>query len=132
MSIDALTLLHIVLKWQVVKATWAKLLEMDDDMVAVALAALCPRSKHAVVNRVKGWGYLCDADYEQHWLVRYELRRVGLLGHADLSASEKEWMEILLSTYGSDAVVDSPSSSFTRGNSSSTMVRGGELVDEWS
>lgn len=91
-----LYVLRSILKRQVLKASWAKILEMDDDMVAVALAVLCPRSKQAVVNRVKDWSYLCAADYEQHWLVRYELRRAGLLTDSDLSAPEKRWMKILL------------------------------------
>lgn len=91
-----LYILRIVLQRQVIKSAWTKLLDMDDDLVSVALVALCPRTKPAVVKQVRGWDYACAADYQQHWLVRYELRRVGLLGHADLSAPEKEWMKILL------------------------------------
>lgn len=91
-----LHILRHVLKRRVNKPAWEQLLRMDDDLVVLALMILCPRSRPAVKKRVLGWDYLCDADYQQHWLVRYEMRRVNLLTESDLSQQEKEWMKIMI------------------------------------
>ncbi|WP_137293545.1 RNA-directed DNA polymerase [Nocardioides dongxiaopingii] len=91
-----LHILRRVLKRRVNKPAWEPLLRMDDDLVALALMILCPRSRAATKKRVLGWDYLNDADYQQHWLVRYEMRRVGLITNADLSQQEKEWMTVML------------------------------------
>ncbi|AJT41618.1 RNA-directed DNA polymerase [Psychromicrobium lacuslunae] len=91
-----LHILRRVLKCHVDKSAWEPLLSMDDDLVVLALMALCPRARPATKRRVLGWDYLCEADYQQHWLVRYEMRRIGLLIDSDLSQPEKEWMRIML------------------------------------
>ena len=88
--------LRRILKLQVKKPAWTGLLKMDDDLVATGLAVLCPRSRPAVKARVLGWDYLCTADYQQHWLTRYELRRVGLLLDSDLDPAETVWMKVLI------------------------------------
>lgn len=91
-----LHILRRVLKRRVNKPAWELLLRMDDDLVALSLMVWCPRSRAATKRRVLAWDYLNDADYQQHWLVRYEMRRVGLLKDADLSQQEKEWMKVML------------------------------------
>ncbi|WP_300682189.1 RNA-directed DNA polymerase [Nocardioides sp.] len=90
-----LHILRRVLGRRVNKSVWEPLLRMDDDLVALALMIFVPRSRAATKARVLGWDYLCETDYQQHWLVRYEMRRVGLLVEADLTQSEKEWMQVL-------------------------------------
>lgn len=90
-----LHILRRVLRLQVRRASWGPLLEMNDDMVALAVAILCCRARRAVVARVRGRSYVCDQDYEQHWLSRYELYRVGLLSEPDMSPKEKEWMAVM-------------------------------------
>lgn len=72
-----------------------ELVEMGDDLALLALAALCPEHQSEVADCVRSWIYSCDTDYEEHWLIRYELRRIGLLAPHDLDQSEKEWMDIL-------------------------------------
>lgn len=91
-----LHILRRVLKRRVNKPVWELLLRMDDDLVALSLMSCCPRSRTSTKNRVLDWDYLNDADYQEHWLVRYEMRRVGLLKDADLTQQEKEWMNVML------------------------------------
>ena len=90
-----LYILRIVLRCQLLKSEWLPLVEMDDDLVMLGVAAWCPRARPAVRKRVMAWDYDCDADYEQHWLLRYELNRVGILADAARSAEEVKWMTVL-------------------------------------
>lgn len=92
-----LYVLRRVLKRQVTKPTWGHLIKMDDDLVLLALAIMCPRARQAIVRRVLGWDYLCETDYQQHWLTRYEFHRVGLISRSDLSQAEGEWMKVMTS-----------------------------------
>lgn len=90
-----LHILRRVLKAPVNKAIWQHLLAMEDQMVLVALAAMCPRARPAIAGRVRNWDYLCESDYQQNWLVRYEFWRSGLLVDLDLSPAELQWMAIM-------------------------------------
>lgn len=90
-----LYILRSVLRHQLLKSEWLPLVEMDDDLVMLGLATWCPRARPAVRKRVMSWDYDCAADYEQRWLVRYELNRVGILADAARSAEEVKWMTVL-------------------------------------
>ena len=90
-----LYILRSVLRQQLLKSEWFPLIEMDDDLVMLAVAAWCPRARPAVRKRVMSWDYDCATDYEQHWLVRYELNRVGILPDTARSAEEIQWMTAL-------------------------------------
>lgn len=73
------------------------LIELDDDLVWVALAALDRTRRPAIARRVRGLTYTDESDRQEHWLSRYELWRVGLMESTDLSAQEQSWMRVLKS-----------------------------------
>ncbi|WP_067980854.1 RNA-directed DNA polymerase [Nocardia caishijiensis] len=91
-----LHILRRVLNEPVRKADWQPLIEMNDDLVLLAVAAWCPRARPAAVRQVRNLDYACEADFDQHWLVRYEMHRVGLLSDSDLDSSERSWMAVLV------------------------------------
>lgn len=90
-----LYIIRHVLRRPLKKEIWRDLLAMNDELVIVALAVTCPRSKKAAARQVLGWEYSCEADRQQHWLSRYEFSRVGLIREADLSPDERAWMAIM-------------------------------------
>lgn len=90
-----LYILRRILRLQVLKELWAPLVASDDDLVLLGVATWCPRARSAVRERVLNWDYYCDADYEERWLVRFELNRVGIVRDSAMSAHEKVWMPIL-------------------------------------
>lgn len=71
------------------------LIELDDDLVWVALATLDRSRRLAVARRARDLSYQDESDRQEHWLSRYELWRVGLLKTAELSAQERNWMRVL-------------------------------------
>lgn len=95
----ALYILRVHLKQRLTKPVWSPLLDMADDLVFVALAAMWPSSSAEITKRIKNIDYILESDYERHWLSRYEFFRVGLLAAADLGPSEKAWMT-RLQTHG--------------------------------
>lgn len=93
-----LWLLHIicdVLDRSMTSLACQELLRMGDDLVMVAIACLCKTHRGMVASYVRGLSYLCSRDYEERWLVRYELWRIGLLSDGDLCELEKLWMKPL-------------------------------------
>lgn len=93
-----LWLLYIVrhqLGYRLSKEIWQPIIEMDDDLALTALAQLWGPARQAVLNRVVRLPLICEGDREVHWLIRYELHRLGLLKEADLSTNEKLWMKVL-------------------------------------
>lgn len=90
-----LHILRRILNHQIKKAAWKPLIEMNDDLVLLQVMILCPRSRPAAKRLILGWDYYSEAVYQQHWLIRYEMFRVGLLLESDLTDLEKEWMEIM-------------------------------------
>lgn len=85
-----------VLKGGVDSSTANSLRSMDDDLVSVALAVLCPGERAGVVAQAIGRDYPSESDRQSHWLSRYELRRVGLVPDDKISESERVWMQILI------------------------------------
>lgn len=75
-----------------------ELLAMEDDLVALGLLALQPDSKPIIAASVNNWTFDDDDDYDSHWLIRYELHRLGLL--------EQNWEAILREQYWMDVLID--------------------------
>lgn len=90
-----LHILRRVLKRPLLKPGWLPLIEMGDDLVLLAVTAWCSRARTAAARQVREFDYSCEADYEQRWLVRYEMYRVGLLREGSLHSSEQNWMSVL-------------------------------------
>lgn len=77
------------------RSVFRALIELDDDLVWVALARLEPARTGAVARHVRSLPYADDSDRQEHWLARYEFWRVGRLLVGDLSTQERSWMRAL-------------------------------------
>ncbi len=71
------------------------LLQLNDDLIWIALAVLVQPMRAEVAAQVQSLKYIDETDRQEHWLSRYELWRVGLLKDADCSAPELSWMKTL-------------------------------------
>lgn len=92
-----LYMIRTVLRRPLNATTVGHLLNMNDDLVFVGIAALSTTAhRMKVASAVNNLGYVSTDDWDRHWLCRYELWRVGLLTDADLHQTEKPWMDILL------------------------------------
>lgn len=75
--------------------TLQEILELDDDLVWLALSVLSPRHTPEVGEYVRNRGYPAESDRQAHWLARFEFWRTGRMGDGDMSAEELRWMELL-------------------------------------
>lgn len=75
--------------------TLSELLDLNDDLVWIALACLGGEYLENVTICVRDMTYDEESDRQEHWLARYELWHAGALKDSDLSAEELSWMEIL-------------------------------------
>ena len=77
------------------RATLCSVLDLDDDLVWVALGTLDRRWAQRVGEHLRTREYLDAADYQAHWLARYEFWRTGWLDESDLDGHEKARMKVL-------------------------------------
>lgn len=91
----ALWILRRNLSVAVLRDAWVTVLEMQDDLATLGVAILCPRARRGVISTVLAYDQNCNSDFEMHWLVRYELYRVGYLKAAALNSREHRWMQML-------------------------------------
>lgn len=85
-----------VLEGSLGKVEVGKLLDMDDDLVSLALGIVCPNERGTLAAQARSRLYPSELERQAHWLSRYELRRADLIDDSDLSDSEKKWMAVLI------------------------------------
>ncbi|MBX3311060.1 MAG: RNA-directed DNA polymerase [Cryobacterium sp.] len=78
-------------------ADFQALLDLNDDLVWVAVSVLARNRADAVEEYLRLLAYVDEADRQSHWLARYEFWRVGRLQDVDMSTEELGWMRELQS-----------------------------------
>jgi hypothetical protein len=77
------------------KSDYMRLLQLEDDLVFVALAALDRAQAPKIARRVCNFTYSDESDRQEHWLARYEFWRRGWIPDGQLSGEELTWMRVL-------------------------------------